>query len=138
VKMDPRVKSGTLALQQQFTIAKRVYDAIGRIQGTLPLLAEARQRAQAAGNTELAQKLQALAGAAGGRGGRGGGGGRGGAPAGPASLGGVSAQLSALYGPTQRGSAPPPAQTVAAVNAALKEVERLLVEAAGLLKGGEL
>ena len=138
VKMDPRVKSGTLALQQQFTIAKRVYDAIGRIQGTLPLLAEARQRAQAAGNPELAQKLQALAGAAGGRGGRGGGGGRGGAPAGPASLGGVSAQLSGLYGPTQRGSALPPTQTVAAVNAALKEAERLLAEAARLLKGGEL
>ena len=87
--MDPRVKSGTLALQQQFTIAKQVYDAIGRIQGTLPLLAEARQRAQAAGNTELAQKLQALAGAGGGRGGRGGGGGgRGGGSAGPPSLGG--------------------------------------------------
>jgi hypothetical protein len=133
VKMDPRVTSGALALQQQFTIAKRVYDAIGRIQETLPRLAEARQRAQAAGNTELAQKLQALAGAGGGRGGRGGGG-RGGPPAGPPSLGGVSAQLSGLYGSTQRGSGPPPTQTVAAVNAALAEATRLLAEAAALVK----
>ena len=133
VKMDPRVKSGALALQQQFTIAKRVYDAIGSIQGILPQLAEARQRAQAAGHSELAQKLQALAGAGGGRGG-----GRGGAPQGPVSLSSTSAQLLGLYGATQRGSGPPPTQTVAAIDAALKEAERILAEAGRMVKGGKL
>lgn len=133
VTMDPRVKSGALALQQQFTLSKRVYDAIARIQEALPRLAEARERAQAAGNADLAQKLQAIAGAGGGRGGRGGG--RGAAPAGPPSLSGVSSQLSGLYGPTQRGSALPPAQTVSAINAALKEADRLLADASRLLEG---
>jgi photosystem II stability/assembly factor-like uncharacterized protein len=54
VKMDPRVKSGTLALQQQFALAKRVYDALVK---TL----DARSEAEKNGNTELAKKLDALA-----------------------------------------------------------------------------
>jgi formate hydrogenlyase subunit 6/NADH:ubiquinone oxidoreductase subunit I len=37
VKMDPRVKSAPLALREQFTLSKQVYDAIGKIQETLPL-----------------------------------------------------------------------------------------------------
>jgi hypothetical protein len=133
--MDPRVKSGTLALQQQFALSKRVHDALAKIQEMLPAIAEARGRAQAAGQAELAQKLQALAGAGGGRGGRGAG--RGGVPAGPPTLSAISAQLSGLYGATQRGSALPPTQTVAAVTAALKEAEGLLAEAGRLLKGGQ-
>jgi hypothetical protein len=126
VTMDPRVKSGPLALQQQFALSKRVYDAIGKIQETLPLVAWARERAQAAGNTELAQKLQALAGAGGGgrgRGGRGGGG-----VAGQPSLSATSGQLSAIYGATQRGSALPPAQTVAAVNELLRQYTGLMAQ----------
>ncbi len=137
VKMDPRVKSGALALQQQFTLAKRVYDALANIQDTLPRLAAAREQAQAAGNSDRAQKLQALAGASGGRGrGGGGGGGRGrGGSSMPASLSAVSAQLSALYGSTQEGSALPPAQTVAAVTAALRQYDALIGEATNLLGG---
>ncbi|HET7694768.1 MAG TPA: hypothetical protein VFK57_03605 [Vicinamibacterales bacterium] len=132
VKMDPRVKSGTIALQQQFALSKRVYDALGRIHAMLPRIGQARDRAQAAGHADLAQKLQALAGAGGGRGGRGGG--RGGPPQGPPTLSGVSAQLLGIYGATQRGSSLPPTQTVAAVNAALAEAAKVLAEAALLLK----
>jgi photosystem II stability/assembly factor-like uncharacterized protein len=123
VTMDPRVKSGPLALRAQFTLARRVYDAMNRIQELLPAVAQARERAQAAGNNDLAQTLQALAGAGGGRGGRGGG--RGGAVAGPPSLSGVWGQLSGLYSQTQRGSAPPPTQTVAAIEEVLKQYAAL-------------
>jgi hypothetical protein len=35
VRMDPRVKSSALALQQQFTLAKRLYDAIVKVQAAL-------------------------------------------------------------------------------------------------------
>jgi photosystem II stability/assembly factor-like uncharacterized protein len=35
VRMDPRVKSGTIALQQQFALARRVYDTMNRIQTAL-------------------------------------------------------------------------------------------------------
>jgi hypothetical protein len=35
VRMDPRVKSGALALQQQLTLAKRLYDAIVKVQAAL-------------------------------------------------------------------------------------------------------
>jgi photosystem II stability/assembly factor-like uncharacterized protein len=35
VRMDPRVKSGTLALQQQFALAKQLYDAIVKVQAAL-------------------------------------------------------------------------------------------------------
>jgi hypothetical protein len=130
VKMDPRVKSGTLALQQQFALSKKVYDAIGRIHEMLPRLNQARERAQSAGDTALAQRIQALAGDGGGgrgRGGRGGG-------AGPASLSQISSQLLGLYGTTQEGSAPPPTQTVAAVNAALAQYQTLMAEADAIVK----
>ena len=137
VKMDPRVKSGTLALQQQFALSKKVYDAMAKIQETLPRLAQIRERAQAAGDTALVQKIQAVSGATGGGRGRGGGGGgggrgRGGAPGSP-SLSSVAGQLSGLYGATQEGSTLPPAQTAAAVNAALRQYESLMAEATTLL-----
>jgi photosystem II stability/assembly factor-like uncharacterized protein len=136
VKMDPRVKNGTLALQQQFALSKRVYDALNRIHEILPRLAQARERAQSGGNSDLAEQLTALAGASGGRGrgGAGGGGrGRGGSPGSP-SLSAVSGQLSALYGATQDGSAPPPSQTLAVINQTLRDYDALLTRAIALLK----
>jgi hypothetical protein len=42
--------------------------------------------------------------------------------------------LLALYGATQEGSALPPTQTVAAVNAALAQYQRLMTEASLLVK----
>jgi hypothetical protein len=53
VKMDPRVKSGTLALQQQFALAKQVYDAL------VETLA-ARTAAEKQGRADRAKKLDAV------------------------------------------------------------------------------
>jgi photosystem II stability/assembly factor-like uncharacterized protein len=139
VTMDPRVKSPAATLRQQFDLSKRVYDAINKIHDTLPALQQARERAQGAGNTELAQTLQTLAGTGGGRGrgGAGGGGGagrgRGGAPN-AASLSSVAAQLSAIYGATQDGSSLPPVQTVAAAQAILKQYDTLMTQIAPLMR----
>ena len=72
--MDPRVKSGAVGLQQQFALSKRLYDADRVDSGNLPRLNDARDRATAAGNTELARRARGLLGAGGGSwGGRGGG-----------------------------------------------------------------
>jgi hypothetical protein len=131
VRMDPRVKSGAVALQQQFGLSKRLYDAIVQIQETLPKAAQARDRAQAAGNTDLAQKLGALAGA--GTGGRGfGGRGRGGVSGQP-SLSSVSGQLSGVYAQTQDGSGPVPVQIVTAAEAALQEYQAVMAQVKPLL-----
>ena len=138
VTMDPRVKSGTLALQQQFALSKRIVDALATTQELLPSIKAARVRAQDAGNTELAQKLLALGGAVPGGvglGAAGGGIGRGrGGPGGPPTLSSVSGQLLGIYDATQDGSSLPPAQTVAAVNAILKQYEALRAQVAALLK----
>ncbi|HYT66175.1 MAG TPA: hypothetical protein VEL51_07155 [Vicinamibacterales bacterium] len=92
VKMDPRVKSGTVALQQQYALARRVYDTLNRLH----------ERGASAG-------------------------GRGRGTASPApTLSTVYADLLALYGATQEGSTPPPSQTLAAINAALRQAETLL------------
>jgi photosystem II stability/assembly factor-like uncharacterized protein len=131
VRMDPRVKSGAVALQQQFGLSKRLYDAIVQIQETLAKVAQARDRAQAAGNSDLAQNLGALAGA--GAGGRGfGGRGRGGASGQP-SLSSVSGQLSGVYAQTQDGSGPIPVQTVTAAEAALQEYQAVMAQVKPLL-----
>jgi hypothetical protein len=130
VTMDPRVKNGAEGLQQQFTLSKKVYDAIAKIQETLPLLQQARDRAQAAGDAALAQRIQGLMGAGGGRGR----GGRGGGAPGAPSLSSVGGQLSGLYGLTQEGNGMPPSQTVAAVNAALSEYEALMAQAATIAR----
>jgi photosystem II stability/assembly factor-like uncharacterized protein len=131
VTMDPRVKNGAEGLQQQFTLSKKVYDAIAKIQETLPRLQQDRDRAQAAGDTALAQRIQGLMGAGGGRGrgGRGGGG-----AAGAPSLSSVGAQLSALYGLTQEGNGMPATQTVAAADAALSEYETLMAQVATIAR----
>ena len=130
VTMDPRVKSGPLALQQQFALSKRLYDAIVSIQEILPRVNEARDRARASGNAEVADRLSALAGAGGGRGGRGRG--AGGAPV---SLAGLSAQLSGLYALSQEGSGPAPVQTSKAAEAALAQVQSMMSQARALVPG---
>jgi hypothetical protein len=98
VKMDPRVKSEAGALQDQFALSKKVYDAINSIQGVLPRLSPAPDRAPAASLSRLAQ------------------------------------QLSRLYAATQEGSALPPTQTLAAIDAALAQHDRLMREVSALIK----
>jgi hypothetical protein len=80
VRMDPRVKTGLLALQQQFALARRVYDAMNALQRRI---ADAPDAEAKAGPQKIAD------------------------------------ELFALYPLTQENSAPPPPQTVRAIEAAL-------------------
>jgi hypothetical protein len=131
VRMDPRVTSGLPALQQQFALSKRLYDAIAKIQETSTQVAQARDRAQATGNSEVVQQLTTLGGVPAGRGF--GGRGRGSASSAP-SLTSVSGQLLALYALTQDGSGPPPVQTETAAEAALKEYDALMAQITPLIR----
>ena len=92
IVMDPRVKTPSAELEEQFTVAKSIYDDIMRATAAIheitvlhdQLKARADQAAIAAAGNSIESKLDAISGGAG-RGGRGGGGGRG-AAAGPANL----------------------------------------------------
>jgi photosystem II stability/assembly factor-like uncharacterized protein len=123
VRIDPRVKTPALGLQQQFTLSKALYDdaistqkALAQLRGVRAQLRQLRDRAQgpvadAIGTFD--QKAQALEGAAGG-GGRGGGG-RGAVPAGPETLSSVTGSLTTLMKNHQGADVTPTTQMVAAV-----------------------
>ena len=129
VRMDPRIKSGTLALRQQFALSKRLYDAAVSLHEVLPRLNEALDRAQGSGNAGLAQKVGALLGAGGG-----GGGGRGrGGTEGQPTVASVSAQLLGLLALTQDGSGPSPAQTVRTAEDALARYQALMAQVKAML-----
>ena len=120
---------GRLRLRQQFALSKRLYDAVVSIQEIIPRVNDARDRAKAAGNAELAEQLAGLAGSVGGRGrGRG-------AGAGAASLTALSAQLSGLYSLTQDGSGPAPVQTTRAAEEALTRYQALIAQARKTVQG---
>jgi hypothetical protein len=128
--MDPRVKSGTQALAQQFALSKRLYDAVVDIHEMRLRLDRARERAQAAGNTELVQRLTELAGvAAVGRGGFGRA-----AITSPLTVADVSARLLRLYALTQDGSGSIPVQTVAAAEEALKQYDALMAQVTTIIR----
>jgi photosystem II stability/assembly factor-like uncharacterized protein len=101
IVMDPRVKTPRADLEEQFTVAKSIYDDIMRATTTMheitvlrdQLKARAGQAPVAAAGGSIESKLDAIAG--GGRGGRGGGGGRGG-PGGPANLSTVRLALARI------------------------------------------
>ena len=57
VKMDPRVRTGATALQQQFALAKRVYDAMTMVQKQIAKAPDADAKARA---QRLADELAAL------------------------------------------------------------------------------
>jgi photosystem II stability/assembly factor-like uncharacterized protein len=133
VHMDPRIKVAPIALQQQFTLSKRLYDALVRIQEVLPKVTEARDRAQAAGQADTAQKLSSLAGA--GSSGRGrGAGGRGAMLSSQPSLTTIAGELGGLYSLSQDGSGLPPAQTVTAAEDALKRYHAVMAQVTPLLR----
>jgi hypothetical protein len=120
-----------MALQQQFTLSKRLYDAMVKIEETLARIAEQRNRAPTAGKSDAAQKLLELAGA--GPVGRGRGG-RGAAPSSSPTLTTIAGELSALYSLTQDGSGLPPTQTVAAAEDALKRYNAVMAQVTPLLR----
>ena len=124
------MKVAPIALQQQFTLSKRLYDAMLRIQDVLPKATEARDRAQAAGHPDLAQKLSSLAGA--GTVGRGRG--RGAALSSQPSLTTIAGELGALYSLSQDGSGLPPPQTVTAAEDALKRYNGVMAQLTPLLR----
>jgi photosystem II stability/assembly factor-like uncharacterized protein len=129
VRVDPRVKVGPAALQQQFTLSKRLYDALFRIEEVLPKIAEARDRAQAAGKADVAQRLSTLAGTTGEGRGRG----RGSTASTQPTLTTIAGELSALYSLSQDGSGLPPIQTVTAAEDALKRYTAIMTQVTPLL-----
>jgi photosystem II stability/assembly factor-like uncharacterized protein len=108
VKMDPRVTTPVLGLQQQFTLSKALYDdviksrkALEDVRAVRAQLGQVRGRAQGAvadAITAFDAKAVAIEGAGGGGRG-GGGGGRGGAPAGPLTLSNAAGNLTSLMSP---------------------------------------
>jgi photosystem II stability/assembly factor-like uncharacterized protein len=128
VRMDPRVKTPVLALQQQFTLSKQMYDDIVAADETLAQIQTVRQqlesvkpRAQGAvaeAITAYEQKLTAIGGATGGGrggpGGGGGGGGRGGAPGAPETIASVRGALTQLMNLLEGADRAPTTQAAAA------------------------
>jgi len=131
VKMDPRVKTPALALAQQSTLSKAVYDgaldAQSALQQLRALRAAVKQAQERAGQAPAAatlgafdQKLASIEGIAGGggRGGAGGGGGaggRGGAAGGADTLAGIGGSLTSLVPILQGADAAPTTQVLSAV-----------------------
>ena len=142
VRMDPRVKTPVVALQQQYVLSLALYDAqyesaamAAQARSMRVQLADRKTKANAvaAQIDALDKKLADLAGpdqgggrGRGGGGGGGGRGGRGGAPA-PDSFGSIQGELNGPFGALQGADATPTTQVVAAAN------DRLAVFAA--LKG---
>ena len=127
--MDPRVQSGAVALQQQFALSKRVYDAAVSLHEVLPRLNEALDRAQSSGNAGLAEKVGALLGAGGGGGG---GRGRGGTEGQPTVAKRIRrrAQAACLDAGWKR---PSPAQTVRTAEDALARYQALMAQVKAML-----
>jgi hypothetical protein len=126
VKMDPRVKTSALALNQQFTLSKQLYDGMVEAQQALQELRAL--RAKSAG-TPLDAKLAALEGQAGG--------GRGGPPAAPApdareTLNGIGPSLGTLMNLLQGADVAPTTQLVAAANQRKAALAKVMAEWRGL------
>jgi photosystem II stability/assembly factor-like uncharacterized protein len=125
LRMDPRVKTTPLGLQQQFTLSKQLYDdansvanAMVQMRALRAQVAQAKNGAQGAAAQAIAafdQKAAGIEGGGGGRGGRGGGGGRGAVAPGPETLSSATASLATLIGLLEEADVAPTAQLNAAV-----------------------
>ena len=126
LKMDPRVKTPVLGLQQQFTMSKALYDDITAAQKALAQIRGIRSQAGAA---PFAERLTAIEGQGGfgGRGGRGGG-----APAGPDTINSVSAAEGGLMTTLQGSDVTPTTQLGAAVTSRRAAMAKLLQQWAAL------
>jgi hypothetical protein len=135
VKMDPRVKTPLLGLQQQFTLSKQAYDDIVAASAALTQLralrAQLAERRNAVGAGAVADAVAALDQKAESLTGRGGGPGGGGPPFGGAAgqqdtLAGVSGSLRTLMNLLQNADVTPTAQAVAGVGERHKVMTGLL------------
>src|SRR5215467_3983296 len=126
VKMDPRVKTTPLGLQQSATLAKQLYDDTIEVQKTLAELTSLRAKLRDAKRDELEKKAADLQGNTGGFGGRGGGGGRGGIVAGPETLGSLPGSLTTLMRQLEAADVAPTSQLVAAIAERRAQKARLM------------
>jgi len=133
LKMDPRVKTPVLTLQQQSTLSRALYDETLAVQKALAQLrglrAQVRDRkAEGAAGTALAEfdkQAAAIEGATGGgRGGRGGG--RGAIEAGPETLGNATASLTTLMRQLEGADVAPTSQLSAAITDRHAQVAALM------------
>ncbi len=123
LKMDPRVKTPLLGLQQQYTLSKALYEDILAAQKTMQEIRAARETLSG----DLAKRVQAIEGAGGG-----GRGGRGAAPSGPDTLASVTAALENLMRTVESADVTPTSQVVAAATAKRASLARLTRQWAAL------
>ena len=145
VKMDPRVKTPPLGLQQQFTLSKALYDATGEIAGALRELRSARQQIRERQGSQGSQgsiaealasfdkKAETLEG----RPPAPFGGGRGGPSEGPDTLSGVAANVAQLMTALQAADVAPTTGLVAAVQERKAAAASVMAKWTAL-KGAEL
>ena len=119
---DPRVKTTSEAFQQQFALAKRLYDGLQQASQAMHEIADQRARLKQQPNPDLEHKLAALAG--GGRGGEE----EGGAPSTQPTLRQASGALSHLLGVVESADDAPTQQATEAAEEALHQLATLLGE----------
>ncbi len=131
LKMDPRVKTPPLGLQQQFTLSKALYDDVLSAQETIEQIRAFRERLAGAKTESAAafdRRAQAIEGAAAG----GGRGGRGFAATGPDTFASVTAALNGLLRTLESADVTPSTQLVAAISAKRAALAKLTREWAAL------
>ena len=137
LKMDPRVKTPAVIIQQQSTISKQLYEDTLAVQKALAqmraLRAQIRDvKAEGAAAQALAvfdkQAAAIEGGGGGGRGGRGGGGGRGAIEAGPETLTSAAGSLTTLMRQLEAAEVAPTTQLSAAIADRRAQVAQLLAK----------
>jgi photosystem II stability/assembly factor-like uncharacterized protein len=130
IVIDPRVKTSSADLQQQFKVSKAIYDdtlhattAIHEITVLRDQMESGKSTVPGSGATALEEKLNVIAGRE--RGG-GGGGGRRGGPAGPPTLGSVRTQLARIEHSIQNADTAPTAAQIEAYEITAKPLSSLL------------
>jgi len=125
IVIDPRVKTSSADLQQQFKVSKAIYDdtlhattAIHEITVLRDQLGAGKSTVPSSGATALEEKLNVIAGSE--RGGRRGG------PAGPPTLGSVRTQLARIEHSIQNADAAPTAAQIEAYEITAKPLASLL------------
>jgi photosystem II stability/assembly factor-like uncharacterized protein len=128
IVMDPRVKTSSADLQQQFKVSKAIYDdtlhattAIHEITVLRDQMESGKSTVPGSSATALEEKLNVIAGRE-----RGGGGGRRGGPAGPPTLGTVRTQLARIEHSIQNADAAPTAAQIEAYEITAKPLASLL------------
>ena len=134
LKLDPRVKTPALSLQQQSTLSRQLYDETLAVQKALAQLRALRARireikAQGAAAESLAAfDKQAAAIEGGGGGGRGGRGGRGAIEAGPETLSSAVGSLTTLMRQLEPAEVAPTTQLSAAIADRRAEIAKLMAK----------